>query len=202
MIGIQCGSVITRSFFFQNAHKGHRIVRPLGRDMWCVCGLKLLNLILPKSLQWCMLSCYTGLCYNGTRHVYCTNKHRSIIEKEMFRSMICFLWRCHDMKTLSTFLALCAGNPRLTGWFSAQKGSNVGFCFFSLLLAWTSLRKAVTWFVLSWHPCDVTIPVYFFDLRSCRNHLDSGRDELNKKMMIIADSSFCSRDVVSLLFCA
>ena len=181
MIGIQCGSVITRSFFFPKCPQRTPHISPV-RARYVVClWVETLNLILPKSLQWCMLSCYTGLCYNGTRHVYCTNKHRSIIEKEMFRSMICSLWRCHDMKTLSTFLALCAGNPRLTGWFSAQKGSNVGFCFFSLLLAWTSLRKAVTWFVLLWHPCDVTIPVYFFDLRSCRNHLDSGRDELYKK---------------------
>ena len=36
-------------------------------------------------------------------------------------------WRCYDMETLSTKLALCEGNPPVTGGFQSQKASDVEF---------------------------------------------------------------------------
>ena len=33
-------------------------------------------------------------------------------------------WRCHDMKSFSSLLALCEGNPPVTGGFPSQRASN------------------------------------------------------------------------------
>ena len=36
-------------------------------------------------------------------------------------------WRCYGMETPSTKLALCEGNPPVTGGFQSQKASDVEF---------------------------------------------------------------------------
>ena len=43
----------------------------------------------------------------------------------------------HDTETLSTLLALCEGNPPMTGGFPSQRASNAELIF-AFLLAWTN----------------------------------------------------------------
>ena len=50
-------------------------------------------------------------------------------------------WRRHDMDTLSALLALCEGNPPVTGGFLSQRASNAEiWCFFyiSRISCWTN----------------------------------------------------------------
>ena len=42
----------------------------------------------------------------------------------------CISWRHHHIKTLSVWLALCEGNPPVTGGFPFQRASCAGFCIF------------------------------------------------------------------------
>ena len=37
-----------------------------------------------------------------------------------------YVWRRHTMETVSALLALCEGNPPVTGGFPSQTASNVG----------------------------------------------------------------------------
>ena len=39
-------------------------------------------------------------------------------------------WGCHAMGTLSALLALCEGNPPVTGGFPSQRTSDAELCFF------------------------------------------------------------------------
>ena len=39
-------------------------------------------------------------------------------------------WWRHDMETLSLWLALCEGNPPVTGGFTSQRASNAAFDVF------------------------------------------------------------------------
>ena len=50
-MGLQCGAVITRSFFFTNIHKRHLMARPLGGGMGCCLWVQHLIDILPQCLQ-------------------------------------------------------------------------------------------------------------------------------------------------------
>ena len=53
------------------------------------------------------------------------------------------LWQRHDMEMLSAVLALCGGNPSVTGGFPTQMTSKSELGFFLLLLAWTSCWNKV-----------------------------------------------------------
>ena len=56
-----------------------------------------------------------------------------------------FSWWCYGMELLSLLLALCEGNPLVTGRFPSQRASNVEFwCFLCCLLCYL-LEGAVEW---------------------------------------------------------
>ena len=66
-------------------------------------------------------------------------------------------WGHGDLKMLSAFLALCEGNPLVTGGFPSQRACNVEiFCFLCCQPYWTS-SLSFWWFEMPWCSCDVTI---------------------------------------------
>ena len=66
-------------------------------------------------------------------------------------------WWRHDMKTLSTLLALCAGNPPVP----SQRASNWELWCFLLSLTWASCwtysRVNCQWFEMPWRWCNDTV---------------------------------------------
>ena len=85
------------------------------------------------------------------------------------------LWR-HHMETLSALLALCEGNPPVTGGFPSQKASNTGFgVFFNAILDKPlGKQSSCGWFEIHWcslwRCCSTTIPV------ACVSICDQGFD--------------------------
>ena len=63
------------------------------------------------------------------------------------------------MEALSELLALCEGNPPVTGGFTSQKASSTGFdIYFNVSL--NKLLKNqlnIQWFDTSWRSCDITV---------------------------------------------
>ena len=57
-------------------------------------------------------------------------------------------WWCHDMEMLSSLLALCEGNPPVTGGFPPQRASNAGL-WFSIILSLNKLLNKLIWTSLS-----------------------------------------------------
>ena len=47
-------------------------------------------------------------------------------------------WWCHQMETISALLALCAGNPPVTGKFPSQRPMTRSYILFSLICTWTN----------------------------------------------------------------
>ena len=93
---------------------------------------------------------------------------------------LCFPWRRHEMEALSTLLALCEGNPPLTGGFPSQRVSNVGlWCIFVAILN-KLLNKVLRswWFETPWHSGDITVMdvitylIYELSLQWRRNEWD------------------------------
>ena len=79
-------------------------------------------------------------------------------------------WWCHEMETVSTSLAICEGNPLVTGGFSSQKASNTGFgVFFDVSLnKRLNTQSSRRWFKTTgcslWRHC-IEIPNYSDELQ-------------------------------------
>ena len=72
-------------------------------------------------------------------------------------------WWHHDMVMLSSLLALCEGNPPVTGGFPSQRANNAELCcflcFVSLKTVGQSVELPVIWYalMLKWSPHRVTL---------------------------------------------
>ena len=82
---------------------------------------------------------------------------KPLISYRMIISMVS-CWH-HDMKTLSSLLAICAENPPDTGvFFPSQRGSYAKLSSLILLLlswsCWKTVELSVIW---DWCLCDVTV---------------------------------------------
>ena len=70
-------------------------------------------------------------------------------------------WRCHDMEMLSELLALCEGNPPVTGWkVSSRKGLIMQSCAVFYDFSWNKLwnkQLSCQWFEMPWRSCGVTV---------------------------------------------
>ena len=64
-------------------------------------------------------------------------------------------WWCHHMEALSTQLALCVGNPPVTGGFPSQRP--VMWTFDVSLVKLLDKEMRGRWFESSWRSCDVVI---------------------------------------------
>ena len=53
-----------------------------------------------------------------------------------WNSHVLITWRFHDMEACSSLLALCEGNPSITGWISVTNGQWCEALIFPLLLVW------------------------------------------------------------------
>ena len=73
---------------------------------------------------------------------------------------LCHSWWCHQMETFSMLVALCEGNPPVTGGFSSQRPLTHSFdVFFDLRLnKWSSTQSRCQWFETPlhslWHHCN------------------------------------------------
>ena len=79
---------------------------------------------------------------------------------------------CHDMKTFSALLALCEGNPPVTGGFPSQKISKVGFDFAFVVKLNSSMSKQSWgwWFETPRRSCDVIVMLSCFPHLACAFH--------------------------------
>ena len=88
-------------------------------------------------------------------------------------------WWLEGIESISELLALCDGNPPVTGGFPSQRASNTGFGVFFDVSQNELLSKHLIcqWFETPWCSCDVTvieglvyITVTFYDHHGVSNH--------------------------------
>ena len=83
----------------------------------------------------------------GPAYIYLKDWYKRFIANTM---PVHAVLECNDMNTLSTLLALCEGNPPVTGGFPSQQTSNVVlWCFLPLVLTPTVEQTALL--ALAWN---------------------------------------------------
>ena len=83
-------------------------------------------------------------------------------------------WCHHDMKTLSTLLAICEGNPPVTdGSTKGQLGRVLmGFFYVSLNKLFNKQRAGCLWFVVQWCSCEKNTAICLTKVMEWRNIQD------------------------------
>ena len=84
----------------------------------------------------------------------CTNLHEPHV-------VLLETWWRHDMESCPALLALCVGNPPVTGGFTSQRAWNADFAVFVDALLNKRLNKQWTcrWFKTPRRPCDVIVMI-------------------------------------------
>ena len=82
-----------------------------------------------------------------------------------------YTWRVHDMKVFSTSpLALCEGNPLVTGVWPSQRTNNVElWCLFYFFIGLNKLlnkQLSYQWSKLPWSPGDIAVLLNFISVWS------------------------------------
>ena len=68
------------------------------------------------------------------------------------RLQIPLAWWSPDMEMIYVLLALCEGNPLVTGGFPSQMDNNMGFdSFFGDILSKLSKQSSYQWLEMPWH---------------------------------------------------